>query len=208
MKSNVYPGLHTGLAKHHPLTIAMHWGTVLCIVIAVVAVLLREYIGDKYWRNILLETHRQLGLVILIGVVVRLYVRQRHGLSDHTRHLPKIMRMAAFSVQLALYGLLVVLPLLGWASMNAHNRAVDFLGLLPLPSLSPEDSEWADQLSDYHVLGAWLLLGMVMLHAGAALFHHFIRGDTVLWAMLPRKSERFPELSSSPVRRRRAGLHD
>ena len=56
MKSATYPPLHTELKKHHPMTIAMHWGTALCIVIAVATALLCEIIGDKFWRQLLLET--------------------------------------------------------------------------------------------------------------------------------------------------------
>jgi cytochrome b561 len=58
-------------------------------------------------------------------------------------------------------------------------------------------------LSDYHTLGAWLLLGMLVMHVGAALFHHFIRRDTVLWAMLPEKSPALPTLAPEALRARR-----
>jgi cytochrome b561 len=36
-----------------------------------------------------------------------------------------------------------------------------------------------------HELVACLLVALVALHAGAALFHHFVRRDNVLKAMLP-----------------------
>jgi cytochrome b561 len=206
MKSRPYSPHLAGLKKHHPMTIAMHWGTVVCLVVAVFAIMLREYIGDKHWRQLLMSVHLQLGLIVMLGVGVRLFIRLRHGLANHTHNLPTLMRLAAFSVQLALYAMLVALPLLGWASINGHNLSVRFLGLLSLPALTGEDSEWADQLSDYHLLGAWLLFGLVMLHAGAAFFHHFIRRDTVLWAMLPVKNDSIPELSEKPLRQRRARL--
>ena len=200
MKVLNHPTLQRGPKKHHPLTRALHWGTVFCILIAVGAILLREGIGDKQWRMLLMETHRQLGLIILLGVAARLYVRQRHGLADHMHGLPVLMRMAAVASHWCLYALLVGLPLLGWASTNAHNINLHFLGLVQLPTLAEVDSELADQLSDYHVLAAWMLLGMLTMHVGAALFHHFIRHDSVLWAMLPERPESRPVMA--PDRRR------
>ena len=175
--------------KHHPLTIALHWGTVFSIVVAVAAVLLREVIDDKFWRLTLIETHRQLGLLVLFGVAVRLGVRLRYGLADHMSTLPRLIRLAAFGAHCALYGLLVGLPLLGWATTNARNRPVNFVGLFQLPTLVDVNSQLADQLFENHIRGAWLLLGLVSLHAAAALYHHFVRHDRVLWAMLPSKSE-------------------
>jgi cytochrome b561 len=53
---------------------------------------------------------------------------------------------------------------------------------------SASDSELAGVLSDYHVLLAWILLIFVGMHAAAALWHHFVRRDAVLAAMLPSLS--------------------
>jgi cytochrome b561 len=203
VKTIQFPSLHRGPKKHHPLTIALHWGTVLCLLIAVGSVLGRELIGDKYWRILLLDTHRQCGLLIMLAVAARLYVRQRHGMANHMQGMPPLLQWAAKGAHWMLYAMLVALPLLGWAATNAHNVGLRLFGLIPLPWISEVDSEWADTLSDYHTLGAWLLLGMLVMHVGAALFHHFIRRDTVLWAMLPEKSPALPTLAPEALRARR-----
>ncbi len=75
--------------------------------------------------------------------------------------------------------------LLGWCVSNAHAVHLKLPGLLPLPDLVGADSELADTLQDYHIWGAWLLLGLLVLHVSAALWHHFVRRDGVLLAMLP-----------------------
>jgi cytochrome b561 len=188
---------HAGLKKHHPLTRLLHWGTVLAIVIAATAILLRTQIGDKAWRMLLLDMHRQLGLFVMLAVAARLWVRQRHAMANHMQGMPWVARAGAAACHWLLYALLVGLPLLGWAATSAHNVNLNLLGLIPLPALAPVDSELADELSDYHTLGAWFLLGTVTLHAGAALFHHFIRRDAVLWAMLPDRPA--PAAAPTPV---------
>jgi cytochrome b561 len=186
--------------KHHPLTIALHWGTVLCIVVAVTTVLLCEIVGDKFWRQVLQETHRQLGLAVLLVVGLRIGVRMRHRMADHMVGAPRHVRLAAMGCHWGLYGLLIGLPLLGWAATNAHNLQVRFLGLIPLPAMSVVDSELADQLSDMHLLGSWILLGLVSLHVAAALYHHFVGRDRVLWAMLPGRSDAFLPPTAAPAR--------
>jgi cytochrome b len=50
-----------------------------------------------------------------------------------------------------------------------------------------------------HELVGYLLLALIALHAGAALFHHFVRRDNVLNAMLPGH-RRGPRLGDSPPR--------
>jgi cytochrome b561 len=47
------------------------------------------------------------------------------------------------------------------------------------------DKMLAKQAMAAHELVAYLLLALVALHAVAALFHHFVRRDNVLNAMLP-----------------------
>src|SRR5579863_7459068 len=52
---------------HPTLTVAFHWVTVLAIVVAVAAMFVRDAVEDRVWRQLLLETHRQLGLLVLIA---------------------------------------------------------------------------------------------------------------------------------------------
>jgi len=37
-----------------------------------------------------------------------------------------------------------------------------------------------------HEFGFWLLIAVVLAHAGAALYHHFFQRDATLARMLPR----------------------
>jgi cytochrome b561 len=183
---------HTAAArpKHPAVTVALHWGTVAAIVIAVAAMFLRDAMEDKFWRQLLLETHRQLGLLVLIGVGVRIAVRLWRGFADHAPDVSAILRWAAKMAHVLLYGLLIALPLEGWALTSAHGITLALFGAVHLPNLLASDSELADTLSDYHIWLAWALLVFVGMHAVAALWHHFVRRDAVLTAMLPRRRPR------------------
>jgi cytochrome b561 len=175
---------------HPALTIAIHWMTVVAIVVAVAVMFVRDATEDRVWRQVLLEMHRQLGLLVLLGAGVRVTLRVLKGLADHAPDMAAFLRWSAKAAHLLMYGVLVALPLLGWAVTSAHGVALTFLGSVPLPKLLPADSELADTLTDYHVWLAWGLLALVMAHAAAAIWHHFGRRDGVLRAMLPKVAGR------------------
>ena len=174
------------LSRHHPVwTIALHWCSALAILVSATAALWRELIDDKNLRIVLMDVHRQAGLFILMALALRLMVRFSVGMADHAGEAPILARWAAQLAQLALYALLFLMPVLGMALSNAHAVQVKLFGLIPPPSLVGEDSDLADRLTQYHVWGAWALLALVVVHAGAACWHHCVRRDGVLVAMLP-----------------------
>ena len=86
----------------------------------------------------------------------------------------------------------MALPVVGWVLTSAHGISLNLFGVVHLPQLVAADSELADTLSDYHVWLSWVLLALVVMHVGAALWHHFVRRDAVLKAMLPGRSRMMP----------------
>lgn len=171
--------------RHSQGTIALHWASVIAIVVATAAALGRDATEDTALRNLLMDVHRQAGLFVLVALGLRLVVRFTAGMADHAKDLPALMRWAALGAHLALYAVLLVLPMLGWAGTNAHGVTLKLFGLLPLPNLVGDDPDLADELTDYHLWAAWALLGLVVAHAAAAWWHHAIRRDGVLAAMAP-----------------------
>lgn len=172
--------------KNNKATIILHWGTALAIIIGVGAMFIREYIEHKTFRIGLLELHRQLGMVVLAGVAIRLAVRYWAGMAKHSQ-MSIFARVCAGLCHLTLYSLLIALPLLGLAVSNAHNVDLNLLGLGHLPRLVIDDPDLADELTDYHILASWVLLGVLVLHISAALLHHYVLKDNVLNAMLPER---------------------
>jgi cytochrome b561 len=179
------PDAATG--KHAPATIALHWATVMAVVVVVAAIYLRETTEEKWIRQAFLDLHRQLGLLIIVGLVLRLAVRFTVGMADHTKDMPALMRWAAWLAHIALYAMLLAVPVLGWAASNAHDVKLNFLGTLPLPNLVKADSDLSDTLDDYHKWSTWAMGVLVLMHIGAALWHHHVRKDGVLKAMLPNR---------------------
>ncbi|MDB5811755.1 MAG: cytochrome oxidase [Betaproteobacteria bacterium] len=180
-----------GVAGQSFAMVIAHWGTVLAIVISVSAIYLRDVLDDKAIRQLLLDIHRQLGLLVLIVVPLRLAARFWLGFTDHAANMPAVLRLAAKACHLALYAGLVITPILGWGATNAHRITLTFFGVLPLPALVEPDPDMADVLVDYHVWVFYTLVAIVMVHVLAALWHHFVLRDSVLIAMVrPHRGKR------------------
>lgn len=128
--------------------------------------------------------HKLLGFVVLWLMVVRLLVRIRRGAPPPVATLTPVERAASHTVHIALYVLLLVVPLLGWAGVSAY-PALTVFGLFDLPAILPANETLAGRILDAHKLLA-LCLGLVALaHIAAALRHRFIKRDGVMRRMWP-----------------------
>jgi cytochrome b561 len=171
--------------RHAYATIALHWAAAAAILLAAGSVLWREWVENDALRTLLMQVHKQAGLFVLLALVARIAVRFHMGFQDHAGSMHLLMRWAAHLAHLGLYALLLSLPVLGLAVCNASAIDVSFFGLFRLPSLVRDDPDLAATLPDAHVWAAWVMLVMVGLHVVAALWHHVVRRDIVLVAMLP-----------------------
>ncbi len=171
--------------RHSGWTILLHWSSVLAIAICTITFLWRDAIEDKTLRVLLLDVHRQAGLFVLLALPLRLAVRAALGFADHAEGVAPLIKLAASLAHAALYAVLLVIPVLGLVATQAHAVSVSLFGLVPLPLMIADDPDVADTLSDWHSWVSWLLLGLVVAHVAAALWHHRTRRDGVLHAMLP-----------------------
>lgn len=175
------------LHRHHWLVIALHWMTALVIAVGIGCMAVREYIEENTVRIWLIELHRQIGMMVLLALVLRLAARFGVRNKAQKEPMPMLLALAARTNHLILYASLAVLPVLGIMLTNAHNTRVSLFGLVELPGIAMADADWANQLTDYHLLFFWVFLAAVAVHISSSLVHHFVFGDAVLHAMLPGK---------------------
>jgi cytochrome b561 len=176
--------------RHHALSIALHWTSALAVLTAFAVAWTRAALDDAAPRAVLMAWHQGAGLLVLALLLLRVGVRLATFRAVAAPTLPPAMKVAALATHVALYAALLAMPLLGWALTNAHGHDVSLPGLPPFPPLVATDVDLAETLESWHEGLAWALAGVVVLHAGAALFHHFVRRDDVLRAMLPAPAAR------------------
>lgn len=163
-------------------SIAMHW-LMLALLAAVYACIeLRElYPRGSDLREGLKTWHFMLGLSVFLLAWARLGARAVSPRGSAPRTWSGAL---AAAVHLALYGLMIAMPVMGWVVLSAEGDAVPFFGLT-LPPLVAANEGLAERVEDLHqtvgVLGYWL----IGLHAAASLFHHYVLRDGTLRRMLP-----------------------
>lgn len=166
------------------LSIALHWLMLVLLAAVYACIELREfYPRGSDIREGLKTWHFMLGLSVFLLVWVRLVARWRTPLLAAE---PGWTRWPAAAGHLALYGLMIAMPLLGWVALSADGKAIPFFGI-GLPPIVAPDKAVAEQVETVHqtigVIGYWL----IGLHAAAALFHHLVLKDGTLRRMLPAR---------------------
>ena len=132
----------------------------------------------------LYSTHKLLGFLVLWLMVLRVLVRVRHGAPPPVATLTPLERVASHAAHAALYVLLLVVPLLGWAGISAY-PALTVFGLFDLPAILPANEAMAKTILGAHkLLAIGLGLG-ALAHVAAALQHRFIKRDGVMQRMWP-----------------------
>jgi cytochrome b561 len=97
---------------------------------------------------------------------------------------------AAKGAHFLLYALMIGIVGLGITLTWLRGDALTFFGLFTIPAPMTPDRDLAHQVKELHELCADGILVVAGLHAVAALWHHYVRGDDVLTRMLPRRSAR------------------
>ncbi len=134
--------------------------------------------------------HKSLGISILILVLLRIAWR----LTDRTPALPNHMRTwerrLAHTSHMLMYLVMVTMPLSGWVINSAANFPLKLYGLIRLPNIAPAGKALQTQAELVHFTFFWILVALLLLHIGAALWHHFVQRDEILTRMLPGTTRR------------------
>lgn len=172
--------------RYSALAIGLHW-LMLMLLVAVYACI---ELSDSFpkgsdTRAAFKSWHYMLGLSVFVLVWIRAAIHLG-GHAPLIEPAPPVWqaRLAQF-VQIALYVLMVSLPLVGWLLLSAKGQPVVFFGW-PLPALMAENKDAASWIKEVHEAGANAGYFLVGVHALAALYHHYFLHDNTLSRILPR----------------------
>lgn len=167
--------------RFHPLSRLLHW-----LMAALILPMLFIGVGmvsslTNYHR--LVEIHKPLGGLILILAVLRLINRLIHPAPPLPADMPVLLRFAAGASHWLLYGLMIALPLVGWAMLSAGGYPIVLAGILDLPPIAPRQPPLFALLRHLHGGLAYLLFATFLAHLGAALAHALLFRDGVFASM-------------------------
>lgn len=179
--------------RYTVVAITLHWliGIAILAMLAMGLLMVHGSLApaDKFK---LYQLHKSVGLTILGLAVLRLLWRLGHRPPPLPAAMPAWEKGAAEGTHHLLYGFMIGMPLIGWAlvSMSPLSIPTLWFGVLRVPDLSflkafGSKAVLEPILKLLHAYGAYVLIGFILLHAGAALRHHLVEHDDVLQRMIP-----------------------
>jgi cytochrome b561 len=129
--------------------------------------------------------HETLGLSVFVLTLVRLVWRARDG-APVDPPMPAVMRYAAKIVHVALYLLLLAVPLTAVVGAWLEGHPLTLLMLGDVASPLPLAHGAGQTIATLHTYLGDSVVWLAGLHAAAGLFHHFFLRDHVLRSMLPK----------------------
>jgi cytochrome b561 len=171
------------------VAITLHWLIGIAIILMLGFGFFMEDMPSDM-KPLIYQTHKSIGLTILVLSFVRLFWRLSHKVPSLPQGMKKWEIIASKITHTGFYILMIGIPLSGWALVSSapapYDYPVQWFGLFEFPSLPlTRAPQTAGTFSEIHEILAYLTLALLALHIGAALKHHFINKDTVLTRMIP-----------------------
>jgi cytochrome b561 len=163
----------------------LHWSMAALVISLVLLGLFMTEMPNSMDKLKLYALHKSLGLTVLALVILRLLWRLAGRRPAWPPHIPRWQRRLAGITHGLLYLLLLWMPLSGWLYNSASNFPLRWFNQFRVPALTGPDPELKALALAMHSWGFYLLAALFVLHAGAALKHHYHDRDRTLTAMLP-----------------------
>lgn len=186
------------------LTKALHWGTVLLIVATVPAGFVMSATYGASFRDpqvarlhvFASQLHHTFGLIVLGLALTWVLRRVRRGRPPMLGRASVPEARLTRLVHAALFALLIALPWSGWTAVSAladsaqfgstHRWFFGYDGVPRIWAPTPfSDPHGYARFARVHRVLLWCGGALLLLHALAALWHHFVRHDHVLRRMWP-----------------------
>ncbi|MBS0200112.1 MAG: cytochrome b [Proteobacteria bacterium] len=174
------PGEWGGVSK------ALHWLIVVLIIVMGYLGLTMVDLPISPHKIATYALHKSIGITILALVVLRLLWRLYAGAPAAVPGTSRWQHVAATAMHWALYTLLLAMPISGWIVNSATGFPLQWFGMINLPALVARNHDLHEQMTEVHEFLFWTMVVLAVLHALAAIGHHFIQRDATLTRMLPR----------------------
>lgn len=170
----------------------LHWTMAVIIVFMLgLGFYTANVVTDVYEQFGLVQIHKSWGFVVFALAVVRALWRLANPTPKDPEGMAEWQARASHRAHQALYALMFALPITGWLMASASTLQDMYgiknmvFGLFELPDPFIPGSDALEAVFSWaHLLCAIALTAILLVHAGAALKHHFVDRDGVLTRML------------------------
>jgi len=170
--------------NYDSVAMSLHWATALLVVANFALAETWDWFA-KPTAETMQSVHVSLGLLLTAVIVARLVWRLMPGHQMSSLE-AGWMRIASKGTHYLLYTLLVAQAVSGFVWRWAQGHSVEFFGLFGIPGpFDAWDRASRRPLHTIHEWIGWAIVIIALLHALAALYHHYVLKDRVLRRMLP-----------------------
>ncbi|MBI5131625.1 MAG: cytochrome b [Rhodopseudomonas palustris] len=167
---------HDIVVDKYPVALrVLHWLRALLILGLIAVGFTMTSLDDETAAKFtqLYPLHKSFGLLVFLVVLVQLGIRATSRLPGPA-DLPAHERVLSHVVHVAIYALLLIVPLMGYAMSSSFTQSdgVTFFGL-HVPELLPKNDAAFRVFQFLHKVLAYTLLALVGLHVLGALKHRF-----------------------------------
>ena len=166
--------------RYHPAHVVIHWLTALLVImmLGVGKFAMPGIDPSDPQKPMMLQSHAYIGGAIAVLLVIRLILRFTTKLPAPADAGNAFLNFVGKAVHFLLYLFLIGMAVSGLGLFQMANLPAVFSGAAPYPA------NFFDYLPRMgHGLLSWLVLALVALHFGAAMFHQFIKKDNLLGRM-------------------------
>jgi cytochrome b561 len=170
------------VARYHPALVALHWiiAVLLVAMLLIGLVVLDEMPNTDPGKVAILAIHMLTGIGILALIAIRFFVRLRTDRPPAaTSGYPLLDRFAVF-VHYGFYVVVVAMIATGLATAIAAGLPAIVFGNSGDPL--PADFDAFPTFRAHEII-ANVLIALIVVHFGAALYHQFVRRDGLLGRM-------------------------
>lgn len=162
--------------------IILHW-TIAVLIATMVAVgwymmAHEKDPGSERFFNL----HKSVGIVVFALVLLRIVWRLTHKPAALPASVPAWEVTASLLAQGVLYACMLLLPIIGFIGASYSEEGVRFFGY-QLPRMLAANDDMAERFFDIHIVLAWTMVAIIVLHAAGGLKHLLMDKDSVFQRM-------------------------
>ena len=166
--------------RYGSLAAGLHWISAILIVVTLALGLRAASIDDPAAKLGILRAHVILADIVLVLTVIRLLWWALDIRPAPVSGIPRLQVLGSKAVHIAIYGAIVILGASGIAMIILSDIGPALFGAAPA---DPTLNFWEYPPRGAHRVAALGLFGLLVLHVGAALHHHFVRRDGLIGRM-------------------------
>jgi cytochrome b561 len=164
----------------------LHWTMAVLVLATIPAGFVMVQPGlDRETQNALFIFHKNVGVLLLLLVIVRLVYRGLNSPPPLPSSVPPLQQRIAHASHMAIYLLLVVMPVAGYVRVRAGGFPIESLDALGIPAIVPRSDALAAFAKSTHYVGGIALTVLVVLHCSAAFYHGILKRDGVFSRIWP-----------------------